>query len=456
MLTGAGVATAPPPWSMDRDRNKSVIAWRGGQPKTLSDLMNDAASLAHHLPEGKYVVNYCADRYHFLAAFLGAAIRGQVSLLPSDRTAVTLQSLADRYQPIYAATDAPLEGGIVQECRVDLASNGVFTEAELLNIDQNQIVAEVFTSGTTGQPVGHVKTWGSLLTSGRLIASELGLSGGRPRTVVATVPVQHMYGLEMSIMLPIVTGSAAHEGQPFYPSDIVAALEAVPEPRILVTTPIHMRALVQENGDLPPLELIVSATDTLSVDLAARAEARFNTRVMEIYGCTEAGSLASRRPVDSETWRLFDEMSLTKENGAGMLRGPQLAHPVPLSDVIELVSANEFKLNGRSTDMIKIAGKRASLAGLNAVLSKVDGVLDGCFYLPPANDAGKAARLIAFVVAPNRSVPEIKLALRRRLDSAFVPRQIVRVPSLPRNPTGKLTASALNDLARQTAGSAKK
>ncbi len=61
---------------------------------------------------------------------------------------------------------------------------------------------------------------------------------------------------------------ADHAGRPFYPEDIRSALMAVPGRRLLVTTPIHVRACVTEGTLLPELELILSATAPLSVGLA--------------------------------------------------------------------------------------------------------------------------------------------------------------------------------------------
>src|SRR5690606_16506229 len=135
----------------------------------------------------------------------------------------------------------------------------------------------------------------TLWESIQLIAASLGLERKKSATVVATVPPQHMYGLEASILLPLCFGGGTVcSGKPFFPADIHAALECCPKPRILVTTPLHIRALVKAGAALPEIEFILSATSPLSRALAVKAEILFRTRVLEIYGCTEAGSIASR------------------------------------------------------------------------------------------------------------------------------------------------------------------
>ena len=81
---------------------------------------------------------------------------------------------------------------------------------------------------------------------------------------------------------------------------------------------------------------------------------------------------------------------------------------------------------------------------------------DGAFWLPPDPDSAGVVRPIAFVVADPRSddgglEERIVGALRTRVDAAFVPRRIVRVDALPREPgTGKLPALAFAAWAMST------
>jgi acyl-coenzyme A synthetase/AMP-(fatty) acid ligase len=108
-----------------------------------------------------------------------------------------------------------------------------------------------------------------------------------------------------------------------------------------------------------------------------------------------------------------------------------------------------FRLLGRANDLVNIAGKRSSLGHLNYHLNAIDGVVDGAFWVPAEHDDadGSVVRLAAFVVAPGIDDAAILAALRQRVDAAFLPRRIVRVPSLPRDATGKLPATRLAALA---------
>jgi acyl-coenzyme A synthetase/AMP-(fatty) acid ligase len=53
-------------------------------------------------------------------------------------------------------------------------------------------------------------------------AQRLGLWAESGMSVLATVPPQHMYGLESSVLFPLQNGLALHAGMPFFPADICA------------------------------------------------------------------------------------------------------------------------------------------------------------------------------------------------------------------------------------------
>ncbi len=63
-----------------------------------------------------------------------------------------------------------------------------------------------FTSGSTGHPRPHPKRWGDLVGCARAAARRFGF--GPEYSIVATVVPQHMYGMELSIMVPFATGAA--------------------------------------------------------------------------------------------------------------------------------------------------------------------------------------------------------------------------------------------------------
>jgi acyl-coenzyme A synthetase/AMP-(fatty) acid ligase len=128
--------------------------------------------------------------------------------------------------------------------------------------------------------------------------------------------------------------------------------------------------------------------------------------------------------------------------------GGHVEQPTALGDVLEPLAPERFLLHGRVADMVNVAGKRSSLAHLEAQLRAIDGVADGVFYMPDEEAANGVTRLAAFVVAPGLTREALLAELRRRIDRAFLPRPLVLLERLPRAPSGKLPREALRALAR--------
>ena len=251
------------------------------------------------------------------------------------------------------------------------------------------------------------------------------------------------------MLLALQTGNAFTAERPFYPADVRAAIAAAPGPRVLITTPVHLRAVLADEPALPALDLIVSATAPLSQDLAREAERRFGAPLLEIYGSTETGQIATRRTAERVPFTLLPDVRLRADNGQTYAYGGHVEQMTALCDVLEQSGGDEFILHGRTADLVNIAGKRSSFGYLNAQLNAIPGVQDGVFFLREGEHAGVTGipRLAAAVVAPTLSVATLMKHLRRRIDPVFLPRPLVIVERLPRNATGKLPQQALQALA---------
>lgn len=248
--------------------------------------------------------------------------------------------------------------------------------------------------------------------------------------------------MNSTVLLALQHGLALQAERPFYPGDICACLEAVPRPRILVSTPIHIHALLAQSDTLPAVDLLVSATAPLSQPSAASAEARFHAPLLEIYGCSEAGQIATRRTAQTAQWRCLDGVVLRQDEQGTWASGAPVETETLLHDVIELAGGDRFLLQGRMADLVNIAGKRTSLAYLDHQLTSIAGVADGVFVMPEEAKE-RVTRLMAVVVAPGLTRAQILQALRQRIDAAFLPRPLVLVDALPRNALGKLPREAV-------------
>ncbi len=411
---------------------------------TAGRFLGDAAALAARLPDHEYVVNLCVDRYRFAVGFLAALHRGQVTLLPSSEAPGPLTRLIADYPNLYFLRDA---------AGADQADDKSFLfPHDLAGANADSIpgfpsgmpAAVLFTSGSTGAPVGNPRSWGAMVNGTRGAAAKLDIAHYSGAHILGTVPHQHSYGLESVIMLSLQQGFAFYGARSLLPADIVNDLASIPEPRILVTTPIHLRSLVDYDGVVPPVARIVCATAPLAPALARRAEARFDARLFEIYGCSEVGQIAVRRTTETLEWSCIDGITLEQRGQDVWASGAAAAAAAPLNDIIELRGPDRFLLHGRKSDIVNIAGKRSSLAYLNHHLNAIPGVADGVFVVP--GDTGDFTRLTAYVVAPGLSANDILAALKSHLDSAFLPRPIHFVDALPRNALGKLPADAMGAL----------
>lgn len=431
----------------------SVFAYRGGQPVTVETFLADVAHLAGQLPDKPYILNLCTDRYHFAVSFAAALLRQQISLLPPNYTPTVVENLLQSYPGMYCLADSNVNFERVEVVRYpQLMPNSPANppSSAIPAIDAEQRAALVFTSGSTGQPVAHPKSWGSLCRGAVAEAASLHIAPNSGLSVLGTVPAQHMYGLESCMLLALQNGLALVAERPFFPADICARLAELPQPRCLVTTPVHLRSLLAEAESLPAVEFVLCATAHLAPQLASVAEQRFNAPLYEIFGFTEAGMVASRRTTQGGAWHWLPGIQLRQDGDKTYVRGGHVEIEAVLSDVVDHHADGTFTLLGRAADLVNIAGKRTSLAHLNHHLNQIPGVQDGIFVMPDDSD-GSMKRTLAFVVAPGLSSADILNALRASIDPVFLPRPLYLVEQLPRNATGKITHEALLRLMEQCA-----
>lgn len=414
-----------------------------------------ASSLASRLPRGRYVLNVCEDRYNFLVGFAAALIARQTTLMPPSRAIEAIAQVQDNYADSYCLSDQASHAAMPgYQMVAPFANAGSKPKLQpksnshpIPDIPAQLEAAILFTSGSTGQPSAHPKTWGMLVQGADQLQRTFDAQPGS--CVVGTVPPQHMFGLESTIMFPLQWGCTIYHGRPHLPADIEQVVSAASAPVWLMTTPLHLRACVAEAPRLPGLAGAISATMPLDHAAALAAEQVLHCPLHEIYGCTEAGIVGTRRPALQSDWRLCPDFRLRQDGEQSWLEGARVAQPLALNDDITLHADGRFSLQGRIGDMIKIAGKRSSLAALNAELLAIDGVIDGSFYRPEPQDGHSHdnQRLTVFVVTERLQTTDVITALRQRIDPVFVPRPIWRVPQLPRDANGKLPRAALANLA---------
>lgn len=425
-----------------------TIAYCNQRPVSQAEFLRDILALAARLPQTGHVFNLCKDRYWFSVALFAAISRGIVSLLQNSTAPENMAALfADFPDAICLGEQTKPMVAHMPYMQVP-HTTPLAADAPLAmpQIPRSQQIVRIFTSGSTGKPQAHSMSFWRMHKCALAEARRMWETAGGPCSVLGTVSPQHMFGLEATVLLPIFGGGQFSASQPFFPSDVASALAELPEPRLLVSTPFHLRKLMDAQIILPRVSAVLSATAPLSLELAQEVEAQLNAPMVEIYGSTETGALATRRPTQGTQWETYAGISLQQNQDLTHAHAEHFDAPQTLNDVVELLSPSRFYLRGRNSDMINIVGKRNSLAFLNQLLLSLPGVEDGVFCMHDGESADDVPRLMAFVVAPSLTGTAIQASLRQHVDPVFLPRPLVLLATLPRDTNGKLAASTLAEL----------
>jgi len=418
--------------------------------------LSHVKKLSELLPAHQYVINLCGNRYLFAVGLCAALLKQQTNLLPPNKNALTQQSLLERYPDCYVLSDGiQLELDVpIKLTQFDLTQvvldQTVQSKLEIPQIDFQFLAVVAFTSGSTGSAQPNLKSWQTLYTSTQINCRHMlqGLEHKKQTHYqLATVPSQHMWGFETSVLLPLFANVCMTDVSPLFPKSIETLLTELPEPRLLVSAPVHLRALHLSQLDLPKTARVLCATAPLSDTLAQAVEHDLQSSLLEVYGCSEVGSMACRATAKQTVWRLFDGIEFQQDtHKATTVSTEHLPIEVKMQDVIQLHdNGRSFELLGRSADMIEIAGKRGSLQEMNTLLMQVSGLIDGVVFFPEQNKA--VPRLVAIVVLGQDSDKQAITGLfKRHLDNVFVPRPIIQVDVLPRQANGKLPKRSLQQI----------
>ncbi len=458
----------------------SPVVFHQGRLYDVQSLYSFVQYLSETIPPHDYFLNLYEDRFYFLAAFLLALRQRSISLFPSSVNDYTIERLSENYPDLVVLNQQQENNRDIvpvvdlQACFSKWQSSHqsidyTETKEQLSDIDEQCIVVIIFTSGSTGEPEPYQKQWRDMLNVSSHLACTIlmdksfFLEDCLP-VVLATVPAQHMYGLDASIMMALQYGLVIVSEKPFFPQDIVLALEQLNQQAVqlkqqlaclLITTPLHLQACIKTGVQLNGIREIISATAPLTVELAKVCEQNYATVIIELFGCTEVGSMAWRRTTSTEPWAVFEDIVLQQLESEILIKTTRSIEQFNFNDEVELLDAHHFVFRGRKSDAVSRAGKRSSLAYLNSHLLSFPELQDGCYYQDVDHPEG---HLSAFLVSGNKIpdsaqqkqiVKALREHLKKRIDLVFLPKKIYFVDKLPRNSTGKLPLKAMQKLIAQ-------
>ncbi|MDI1447955.1 AMP-binding protein [Polyangium sp. 6x1] len=341
----------------------------------------------------------------------------------------------------------------------------------------------MYTSGTTGKPKGAVRQFAKGATS-----AALAFIGETPMQVgevhLAVCPLYHATAFGFLTMSYLV-GSTVIVLRDFRPESFLEAIE-----RYRVTTtavvPTMLHRIVElgeeriRRYDTSSLKAIFTGGAAISVPLANEVLRIFGDKLFNFYGATETGVVTLAKPADLRAApgtigrvipgaevRLYDERGRIcgpGEVGELYARSGQLFAGYHADDagtrdamrdgffsVGDLARRDErgyFFLEGRKRDMIISGGVNVYPAEVEGVLHDHPAVAEVAIVGVPDEAWGERVRAFVVLRAGASVAPkELEAFARARLSGAKVPREFVFVPSLPRNPTGKVLKRELRAMA---------
>lgn len=381
----------------------------------------------------------CEDRAHFVVAMLAAWSRECHLALAHNARPDTIHALAD-------SLGAPLLHDQDVGRGIDLrALSPGQPRPRTLGVDTQRLAAVAFTSGSTGQPTPHEKSFGQLLGE---VACHLDNFDLRGANLVASAPAHHIYGLLFGVLVPLCGGGTTTRTSPTWSGQVLSELKATTAP-VWVAVPAHLRAMgACAVEDWPQVRTVFSSGAPLDAALAAQLRSA-GISIVELLGSTETGGIASRSR-DGAHWHSLPSVECrVEDDGRLVVRSPWLSREsggeLPTGDRARALGDGGFEHLGRADEVVKLGGRRIALGEVEARLRELEGVRDARVIAREVKGV-RGQELLAVVEAEGWTPAELRRTLCQRLDAATVPRRYRIVEALPRTAMGKVSRQALEAL----------
>ena len=408
------------------------------------------AALAGPEYQGAPVCLAVSNRAVLAAALLATLAGGPTLLLPyafSSQALARLQQLTGFTTAIAdAARDFPEGTSLISPRAGDPAelaqdARGL-PEAELVKI---------FTGGSSGTPQLWSKTGENLFGEGFFLARHFAVT--EKDRIVATVPPYHIYGLLFSVILPLVSSAAVIIDTPSFPGEIIDTIQGH-KATILACIPPHYRALREKKIGNSSLRLAFSSAGMLDAEDNDAFFVQNKLGIVEVYGSTETGGIASRnRSLGEASFTSFPAVSWKVKDHRLCVRSPYLSSELPTADDgffttgdrAEAAKINGFILKGRADGVTKVGGKRVDLEEVRALIQTAARVSD-CVVMALAEAGSREHRIVALVQGTEVDIDQIRNRLSNSLESYALPRLIKAINQIPLKENGKYDLDAINQL----------
>ena len=304
-----------------------------------------------------------------------------------------------------------------------------------------------FTSGTTGEPTGALKSEENI--SKELEVLKNLFAPYNFERVIVTVPLIHIYGYLAGVMLPKALNADVILKEEFIPHELLNLAE---EKRTLcITNPVFLKVLnkLKIDGNYSNITFL-SSTGKLDADIAKSLCEKIGCKIYQLFGSTETGGIAYKID-DEELWRPLSGVEIKAVDKKLSVESDyisdyiieselqKLDKPFLTTDIIEIVD-DSFRLLGRESEIIKISGKRISILEVESLLEQsrlIDEVLVKLSY---SVDSHKDEQLALSIVSSIELVElkkEVREILRKNYKNINIKTTIKQVEKIAKTHTGK-------------------
>jgi acyl-CoA synthetase (AMP-forming)/AMP-acid ligase II len=324
------------------------------------------------------------------------------------------------------------------------------------------------TSGTTAAPRAIRFRSDQLLADCDQICDTMGISDADLNFGV--IPISHSYGFS-NLLTPLIARSVPMiVSRDRTPRAILSDL-ARSNATVFPGMPVFYQAFceMEHVPVLPKLRLCISAGAPLPGAVAKKFRQKFNLTIHSFYGASECGGICYNRETTNEGEGFVGQpmkdvgVELLNPNAAAsqiQVHSPAVADgyfPEPdeekLGDGIfvpdDLLARDEsgFKIVGRISDVINVAGKKVNPAEVEAHLLRFGGVREAVVFGLTAGAGLRNEEVAAcVVVSPHVTEGDLLRFCRRALSAWQIPKRIFVVDAIPMNERGKISR---RDLARR-------
>jgi long-chain acyl-CoA synthetase len=343
---------------------------------------------------------------------------------------------------------------------------------------QSCLAVIIYTSGTTGHPKGAMLSHANLLAN--LESCRIVLEAVGEDRFAVLLPMFHSFMLTVGILLPLYVGGSIVLVKSLHPAKNILQEIIRHRATLLPAVPQFFRTLARAAvpADLP-LRVCISGAAPLPAEILREFAARFPFPLLEGYGLSEASPVVSFNPIRGP-WKAgsiglpISGVEVTIQDGAGAILGPDQTGEICVRGANVMLgywnqpreTARAFRhgwlltgdigrhdrdgyyyITDRKKDMLLVNGLNVYPREIEEILYQFPGVREAAVIGVP--DARKGEQPLAFVCA-NEGVtldaPALLQFLRERLADYKLPRQIMMLPGLPRNATGKILKTHLRQM----------